>query len=104
VSARSTFVISSCAIDSVWPVLPLDRDSAPHNFDNGTAIGYFLVPAHTVTDFELSGLFADHIKSSPSPSARHHHGNIPRCENSQGPEKTDGNSQEQAAVWHLASF
>jgi hypothetical protein len=47
-------------------------------------------------------LFADHIKSSPSPSARHHHGNIPRCENSDGPEKTDGNSQEQAAVWHTS--
>jgi hypothetical protein len=37
---------------------------------------------------------------SPSPLARQHHGNIPRCENSQSPEKTDGNTQKQAAVLH----
>jgi hypothetical protein len=39
-----------------------------------------------------------------SPSARQHNGNVSRCQNSQGTEKTDGNSQEQAAVLHDFPF
>jgi hypothetical protein len=41
-------------------VVPLDRDSAPRNCDNGAEISDDLVPAHAVTDFELPGLFAGH--------------------------------------------
>jgi hypothetical protein len=36
--------------------------------------------------------------NSPCSLARQHNSNIPRCQNCQGAEKTDGNSQEQAAV------
>lgn len=41
-------------------VVPLDRDPAPCNSSNGAVISRALVPAHAVTDFELSGLFAGH--------------------------------------------
>ena len=47
--------------------------------------------------------------SEPTPigvmrlSARQHSSNIPRCQNRQGCNKTDANSQEQGAVLHRAS-
>jgi hypothetical protein len=40
----------------------------------------------------------------PSPSAREHNDSIPRCENSQGREKTDVDTQKQAAVFALFSL
>jgi hypothetical protein len=36
----------------------------------------------------------------PFASARQHSGNVPRCQNSQGPEKADTDSPKQAAVLH----
>jgi hypothetical protein len=39
-----------------------------------------------------------------SPSAHEHHGNISRCENGEGPEKTDTDAQKQAAVSHHFLF
>jgi hypothetical protein len=37
-------------------------------------------------------------------SAREHNGNIPCCENSQSPEKTDSDTQKQAAIPHHLPF
>jgi hypothetical protein len=42
-------------------VVPLDRDAAPCNSDNGAEISNDLFPTHAVSDFELSGLFAGHL-------------------------------------------
>jgi hypothetical protein len=42
-------------------VVPLDRYSAPSDFDDGSKVGRSVVPANPITDFELPGLFAGHL-------------------------------------------
>jgi len=102
VSARSTFVISLCAIDSVWPsshliVTPLHVTST--TIPRSAVFLSQRTRSPTLSCLDCSPVILSRpLRLQPAITMATYRA----VRNSDGPEKTDGNSQGQAAVWHTS--